>query len=43
MGVVLYMIVFNAPPFVGVDPPDVMRKVLHESVKFKFSNTITLS
>ena len=31
------MIVFNAPPFVGADPPEVMRKVLQEPVKFKFS------
>ena len=37
LGIVLYMIVYNVPPFFGSDPPSVMDKILTQEVKYKNS------
>ena len=37
LGICLYMIIYNTPPFTGADPPEVMAKIMNDPVKFKTS------
>lgn len=37
VGIVLYMIIYNSPPYTGSDPSEVMKKIIQESIKFKAS------
>lgn len=35
LGIVLFMIIYNCPPFSGSDPGEVMRNVLKNQITFK--------